>query len=427
MLIKPVITFDHVSKRYRRYGQKNLRQALSDFGRHLLPGSAARAPENQWLWAVRDLHFEIPPGRTVGIIGPNGAGKTTTLKLLSRITQPTTGHIKVSGRISALIELGAGFHPDLTGRENVFLNGTILGMRRQEIVQQFDAIVEFAELARFIDTPVKYYSSGMYARLGFAVAAHTNPDVLLVDEVLAVGDYSFQQRCYSRMRALQEQGTTILLVSHNLTVVGDICSEVIVLNQGQSVFQGPSTQAIAEYANLIRRPITSRSEIQVGQDGIGQRIMTHGAQVADVQLVDQAGRPVKVVASGEWVKLLATIEFHEDAPQPVFACFVRDERGQLIYDQTTVYQGALTPNFVKGQRATVIYELQMNLVEGIYNIGIDLAYQDLRCYYDRLESAISLMVDGGNGGKGIADLRCHFCFPDEKSHELPPAKEEEKH
>lgn len=405
----PVIVVDHVSKRYRRYSRSSLREALSTQARRLLPGS--QLPRDDAFWAVRDLSFEALPGQSLGIIGPNGAGKTTTLKLLSYVTRPTEGRIRTSGRVAALIELGAGFHPDLTGRENIFLNGTILGMRRSEIAGRLDQIIEFAGLAPFIDTPVKYYSSGMYARLGFAVAAHTAPDVLLVDEVLAVGDYAFQQRCYSRIRELQQGGTAILLVSHNLNAVTEVCEQAVVLNQGRGVFQGPAHEAVAEYANVIRRT-TQRHDIGPGLDGIGQRLMTHQARIVEVRLTDGDDSPIKQTNSGDLIRLHATIEFREDAPHPHFSCFVRDDQGRLIYDQTTSWQGVITPIFAAGQVSTVVYELEMNVVEGLYQIGIDLHYSDFLCYYDRLETAASVFVAGRDGAKGTVDLRCRVAFPD---------------
>ena len=197
--MKPSIVLDQISKRYRTgTGLTNFRDLFTD--------RRNTAPE-KYHWAVKDVNFSLQPGDALGIIGPNGAGKTTLLKLLSRVTKPTSGNIHVNGRLSALIELGAGFHPDLAGRDNIFLNGTILGMRRSEIKSRFDEIVDFAGIGDYLDTPVKRYSSGMYARLGFAIAAHVDPQILLVDEVLAVGDYAFQQKCYARMDELRSHGT----------------------------------------------------------------------------------------------------------------------------------------------------------------------------------------------------------------------------
>lgn len=241
------IVFEDVSKRYRLGMLSTLSGTLSA----LRPGSRSSGTELQTFWALRNVSFEVAPGAALGLIGPNGAGKTTTLKLLSNIARPTSGRILVSGRISSLIELGAGFHPELTGRENVFLNGAILGLKRREISQRFDSIVAFAGLERFIDTPVKRYSSGMYVRLGFAVAAHVEPDILLVDEVLAVGDASFRHRCIQRMEELRHNGTTIVFVSHNMHLVRSMCDSAILLANGQIRAQGVAADVIREYERAL--------------------------------------------------------------------------------------------------------------------------------------------------------------------------------
>ena len=199
--------------------------------------------------------MDIEPGAALGLVGPNGSGKTTSLKLLSRITFPSAGRVHINGRISALIELGAGFHPDLTGRENVYLNGTILGMKKHEIDKRFDQIVDFSGIERFIDTPVKRYSSGMYVRLGFSVAAHVEPDVLLVDEVLAVGDAQFRQKCARRIEELQSIGTTIVFVAHNLYLVRSVCDQAVFLLKGQVQQQGTVDDVLNRYENwLIEQP-----------------------------------------------------------------------------------------------------------------------------------------------------------------------------
>jgi ABC-type polysaccharide/polyol phosphate transport system ATPase subunit len=243
---KGAVVFDHVSKRYRLGVSGSLRGSLAA----LLSRGRKDEPLND-LWALRDVSFQVQPGASLGLIGPNGAGKTTALKLLSDITRPTSGQIAVHGRISSLIELGAGFHPELTGRENVFLNGAILGLSRREIARKMDAIIAFSELARFVDTPVKRYSSGMYVRLGFAVAAHVEPDILLVDEVLAVGDASFRQRCTQRMQELQRNGTTVVFVSHNMHQVRNTCDSALLLMHGQIKVQGTPNEVIAAYERSL--------------------------------------------------------------------------------------------------------------------------------------------------------------------------------
>src|SRR5690242_14713088 len=198
-------------------------------------------------WALNDVSFNVPRGEALGIIGHNGAGKSTILKLLARITTPSSGEIMINGRLSALIEVGSGFHPELTGRENIYLNGSILGMMRREITEKLDSIVSFAELRQFIDTPVKRYSSGMYVRLGFSIAAHLNPDILLLDEVLAVGDAAFQQKCIERVKELQKKGTTIVFISHDLRAVQQLCDRVILLKRGQIEADGNPEETIALY------------------------------------------------------------------------------------------------------------------------------------------------------------------------------------
>jgi lipopolysaccharide transport system ATP-binding protein len=211
-------------------------------------------------WALRDLDLAVHRGEAVGIIGPNGAGKSTLLKLLAGITRPTRGTITIAGRLSALIEVGSGFHPELTGRENVFLSGAILGMRRRDIVTRLDAIVAFAGVERFIDTPVKWYSSGMYVRLGFAIAAHLEPDILLVDEVLAVGDAEFQVKCIQRIVDLQRRGVTIVFISHDLTAVEQLCDRAVLLERGEMIAEGPPNEVVA----LYHRRIVSAQRAQTG-------------------------------------------------------------------------------------------------------------------------------------------------------------------
>ena len=244
-----VLRAEHVSKRYRigeREPYKALRDVLAD-----AVGTVARArgrrAEPEWIWALRDVSFEVERGEVLGLIGANGAGKSTLLKILSRITEPTEGRVVLAGRVGSLLEVGTGFHPELTGRENVYLNGTILGMRRAEIERRFDEIVEFSGMARFLDTPVKRYSSGMQVRLAFAVAAHLEPEILLVDEVLAVGDAEFQQKCLGKMKDVTRQGRTVIFVSHRLPAVRSLCSRALVLEKGALAFEGRPDEAIHHY------------------------------------------------------------------------------------------------------------------------------------------------------------------------------------
>lgn len=257
-----VVSVDRLSKLYRLGGRPasdSLRDAVVEFARAPLGALRRRAADRvQELWALRDVSFDVAQGEVVGFIGHNGAGKSTLLKVLARIVEPTSGVVQIRGRVGSLLEVGTGFHPDLTGRENVFLNGALLGMRRAEIARRFDEIVAFAEIERFLDTPVKRYSSGMYMRLAFAVAAHLEPEVLVVDEVLAVGDIAFQKKCLGKMSDVARDGRTVLFVSHNLQAVSNLCTRALVLSAGQLEFDGAARAAIDQYSAAYQTGSTSR-------------------------------------------------------------------------------------------------------------------------------------------------------------------------
>jgi ABC-type polysaccharide/polyol phosphate transport system, ATPase component len=275
--MKPIIRVENLSKQYRigarqaPYG--TLRESL--VGTFRAPFNRLRRNRNasdRTIWALKDVSFEVRPGEVVGIIGRNGAGKSTLLKVLSRITEPTRGEVDLYGRVGSLLEVGTGFHPELTGRENVCLNGAILGMKRKEIRRKFEEIVAFAEVEQFIDTPVKHYSNGMYMRLAFAVAAHLEAEVLLVDEILAVGDEAFQKRCLGKMGDVAKEGRTVLFVSHNLSVIANLCTTGILLNQGKVHHKGNIIEAIDAYLRVGRssrqvfdgEQVTSASIRQIG-------------------------------------------------------------------------------------------------------------------------------------------------------------------
>jgi lipopolysaccharide transport system ATP-binding protein len=244
---RPIIEVENLSKRYRlgQYNAQTLREEVEQFFarlRHKRAGKGGElSGESSEFWALKDVSLSVQPGEVIGIIGRNGAGKSTLLKILSRITEPTTGQARVRGRIASLLEIGTGFHPELSGRENIYLNGTVLGMRVAEVKAKFDEIVAFAEVERFLDTPVKRYSSGMYVRLAFAVAAHLEPEILVVDEVLAVGDVQFQKKCLGRMRSVSsKEGRTVLFVSHNMTAINSLCNRAMLMNAGRVEEIGPA-------------------------------------------------------------------------------------------------------------------------------------------------------------------------------------------
>jgi lipopolysaccharide transport system ATP-binding protein len=259
-------------------------------------------PESNYIWALRDVSFDVQEGEVVGIIGRNGAGKSTLLKILSRITEPTSGEIMLRGRVSSLLEVGTGFHPELTGRENIYLNGTILGMRKREIDKKFDEIVAFSEIEKFLDTPVKRYSSGMYVRLAFAVAAHLEPEILIVDEVLAVGDAAFQKKCLGKMGEVAREGRTVLFVSHNMQAVKTLCSYAVLLDQGRITYSGPTADTIEHYLQ--------NSTSAVAVDAISSFVRSipgdHVFKYRDIS-ISQEGKPIQVVDNSKPLRI--TIDY----------------------------------------------------------------------------------------------------------------------
>lgn len=396
-----LIQVRNLSKRYRiGQGSRSLRAVLAAKAR----SKNGRAVGEEHHWAIQDVSFELEPGQALAIIGPNGAGKTTILKLLSRVTKPTSGELHVNGRLSALIELGAGFHPDLSGRDNIFLNGTILGMSRAEIKARFDEIVEFAGIGAFLDTPVKHYSSGMYARLGFAIAAHVDPQILLVDEVLAVGDYAFQMKCYAHMDKLRTRGTSLIFVSHNLEAVRQVCNRGLVLYRGRAIFQGSAAEAVVAYSDALRQAARELPVVVPTEDGLAQRVMTFDAEVEQVSICDADMRPATVLESGASATVVIKVRFNKAVSRPLFAFTIRTLDGQLIYNITTRWMGITTPDFDAGEHCRVEFAIKLALLEGTYELGVDIASSDLTHFFDRLERALAFSVIGSNGAKGVAAL-----------------------
>ncbi len=301
------ISAHNLGKRYRRGSRirhNSIRDALQDSVTGQFRRKSEEQKKRETFWALDDASFQIARGENVGIIGLNGAGKSTLLKILSRITTPTTGTARITGRLGALLEVGTGFHAELTGRENIFLYGAILGMSRQEVSRKFDAIVDFSEISEFIDTPVKRYSSGMYVRLAFAVAAHLDPDILLLDEVLAVGDFAFQRKCMDFARQLEQKGSTILFVSHNMFSIKAMCPRVIYLKRGKVMFDGPTDQGLALYENDSRlAPAPWFSD-----DGTKPAI-----KITDISLQSESGEGRTVFDFGERMR----VRIHYDALLPI--------------------------------------------------------------------------------------------------------------
>ena len=349
-----VLSMEHVSKKFRR-GEMydSLRDLIPALAASLGRGKAAGALAAREFWALQDVSFAVERGEAFGIIGSNGAGKSTILKLLSGIMQPTSGQIVVRGRLSALIEVSAGFHPDLTGRENVFLNGTILGMGKEEIKRKFDAIVDFAGLSDFIDTPVKRYSSGMYARLGFSVAAHVEPDLLIVDEVLSVGDYLFQQKCVDRMNTVLRSGATVIFVSHNLHAVAGLCRHSLLLEKGHVVSCGPTDSVIREYlarAQGSRPEDTAKVEIK--------KVTVRRAQGGGGQFTP-----------GEVAFVDVVIAAREDVANVTTVIQIVDDNFYPIFDTDTARLSGNVSSLRSGEELEATFALDLHLAAGTYHIN----------------------------------------------------------
>lgn len=338
-----VIRVENISKKYvlshqqeRRSNHKSLREAISNkankaraLGKKIIKPASDNEmvmPAREEFWALKDVSFEIKQGDCVGIIGRNGAGKSTLLKILSRITEPTSGAIRIKGRVASLLEVGTGFHPELTGRENIFLNGSILGMSKVEIQRKFDEIVDFAEIEKFLDTPVKRYSSGMYVRLAFAVAAHLEPEILIIDEVLSVGDAQFQKKCLGKMGDVaSKEGRTVLFVSHNMPTVRRLCNSTILLNGGKVSFRGSTEEGIGFYlkAGMQDKP---SADVQLHQSG------THsGAAFTRVRIIDSDGIPNTTLKYEEPFLIELTIECHDVISRSVLGITINSLDGTPLF------------------------------------------------------------------------------------------------
>lgn len=386
------IEFANVRKAYRRrWGRGSLRDAIPQMLGRVI-GRDGQGKGNL-LWALDGVSFEVGVGETLGLIGPNGAGKTTILKLLSRITQPTSGHIAVNGRVAALIQLGAGFHPDLTGRENIYLNGAILGLKRHEIDEQFESIVEFSELEEFIDMPVKRYSSGMYARLGFSVAAHVDPEVLLVDEVLAVGDRAFQKKCHRKMKNMASGATTIVVVSHNMLMINDICSRTIWLEKGCVQEDGETGKVIQKY---IESSDSGHSTISVAsgeRSKWGRRWGSGEAIIKGVRYLNRAGEEISEANPGESVCVEICYEAEELIQNPVFGIGIYDRNGLHIFGENTGIGEKRVP-FIEGKGRMQFWIDHLPFIPASYFLTVAIHRGSGSVVYDWHDKAYLLNVVG---------------------------------
>jgi lipopolysaccharide transport system ATP-binding protein len=388
---QPAVSFDAVWKKFRR-GERH------DSLRDLVPAlikrgfrADASALDAEEFWAVEDVSFETRPGEALAIIGPNGAGKSTILKLLTKILRPTKGRAALRGRVGALIEVAAGFHPDLTGRENVYLQGAIMHMKRAEIARKFDDIVDFAGLAPFIDTPVKRYSSGMNARLGFSIAAHLDPDVLLIDEVLAVGDMAFQQRCIERMHGFKRQGVAIVFVSHNLQAVANLCERAIYLQRSVRA-QGPTLGVIEQYVRA-----TDRLQAATGSGAV---------DIVGGELFDENGDPASVVEPGRSMLLRVTYRAHASVSDLLFGFLAyRSTDSLLVYDANFSSRDLALAPLRPGEQFSVDFRFRAHLTRGQYHLACHVFDTSTQEYTSRMSPVGIFTVREDRTFAGIADLQ----------------------
>jgi lipopolysaccharide transport system ATP-binding protein len=390
--MRPIIKVEDLSKLYYLGGSgaaySTLRETVMDVARR--PFRYLRGNSNApILWALKDVSFEVEPGDVVGIIGRNGAGKSTLLKVLSRIAEPTTGRVELYGRVASLLEVGTGFHPELTGRENIFLNGSILGMTRKEIETKFDEIVAFAEVEKFIDTPVKRYSSGMYVRLAFAVAAHLEPEILIVDEVLAVGDAAFQKKCLGRMRDVANTGRTVIFVSHNMAAVSSLCSKAMVLWEGKVEYPlGNVEGAIQQYLTQVHKITKMKLADRTDRQGNGK------VRIKDFVAFDKNGNELEYLATGQEIDFRIYYSSNESNLQNVVVAigissnsgnFVSMLSNQVAGDsfETIASEGYFTCRIKK-----------LPLMPGSYTAGLIVRANDV--ILDWITQAVTLVVEPGD-------------------------------
>jgi ABC-type polysaccharide/polyol phosphate transport system ATPase subunit len=384
------LSLERVSKRYRvqrtfdsRVGSRGLLQRLRSIGR--------RSDE---FWALQDVSFQVARGETLGIIGHNGAGKSTILKLLSGVTTPTSGEMRIQGRLSALIEVGSGFHPELTGRENVFLSGSILGMRRREIAAKLERIIDFAGVREFIDTPVKHYSSGMYVRLGFSIAAHLEPDILLLDEVLAVGDAAFQVKCLDRINELHRQGRTIVFISHDLASVERLCGRVLLLSHGRIIANGSARDVIEKYESVGSGYTTSEHAV------VAETTLTHEAEIVSVACVDGNDRPVTALRTGEPTRVRVRYVVHKPLTDAIIELYVFNVSYSSWCQMTTASQHGEGMPLGEGPGVVEFESDELGFLPGMYHISATIIHADHQRGIDWQHQCLTLRVDPGKFVRG---------------------------
>jgi ABC-2 type transport system ATP-binding protein len=388
------VSVENVWKYFRLYHEKN--QYLKST---LLRGRRARYDE---FWALKGVDFEIPFGSTFGIIGSNGSGKSTLLKCLAGILSPDKGSVSCNGRMAALLELGAGFHPDLSGRENIYLNGAILGMTRSEIDRKLEEIIDFSGLEKFVDTPVKNYSSGMVVRLGFAVATNVDPEILIIDEVLAVGDESFQHRCHEKIESFRQEGRTIILVSHGLMQVAQLCSTVAWLEKGVIQEIGPSYEVIGKYAGQ------SHDAAPKVEGEIGERWGSHEAEITRAEFVNADGVPVHVLKTGEPISLQIDYTAHMPIKEPVFGIRITHLHGTNVWGSNTKRMG-FQPATLNNSGTITLNIPELPILAGTYDLTVALTDQHETYEYDHWERRVRFdVVQYNSFDEGLIQINANW-------------------
>jgi len=392
------IEVKNLSKKFKLRGQggRSLKGMVLDLVRK------KQNSDQDTLWALKDISFEVKQGEVLGIIGSNGAGKSTLLSVLAQTMRPSEGSVQINGRISSLLELGAGFHPDLTGKENVFLNGSILGLSRKQIKERYDRIVAFSELGDFMETPVKHYSSGMYVRLGFAVAVEVDPDILLIDEVLSVGDEKFRKRCLAKIREFQEKKKTMLVVSHDLEVIMKISDKVLLLDGGRVLKVDDPERTVDEYRSLgfVREGAVIVKEIGTKQ-----------IEIKGVRFLNGEGEETDQFQSGDPVSVEIDYNASEKIVDPVFGFGITSMDGKVCFGTNTLIEKIDVP-FVSGE-GTIGFSIdKLNLLQGKYYFSFSVHSRDHQTQYHRLDNQFQIFVKSQKKAEGTVQLDCTWQLPE---------------
>jgi ABC-2 type transport system ATP-binding protein len=421
--VRPAVKLKGVSKSYRIYPRQRdrLKEVLT----------LGRIRHGRDFWALKDVNLEVEPGTTLGMLGRNGAGKSTLLRMISGVLPPTRGDVEVNGQV-VMLQLGAGIDPEFTGRENVMLNGMILGMERKKIMERFDEIEAFADIGEFMDQPVKTYSSGMRARLGFAVAVNVEPDILIVDETLSVGDAVFKHMCLQKMRELRDSGTTILFVSHSMGTVKDFCSRAVLLHKGRLIHEGDTAETIDRYEALLTQMRAKRnaellnseqSSYDIDEEGeaatglvfkespeLGRRApsLRHGtgeARITHVEVLDERGLPVETVTPDATVTVRIYAEYLEDVPDSLVHLTLRTKTGLDVFSTNSDLEGARIGAKVKGERVIADFTLGVPLKQGLYSVTAAISYaQSKKLYLDWLDVAAVFIISRPKNHRPIQGL-----------------------